>query len=159
MKKLVIIIILSVASVHLNAQIKILEVQNEADTLLSVTQRGVSPESILNLFKGAKGYLFKVDSSAPFTVKTTLYLGESKDDALKTLRELSNLCDNDIATAVKVEDSIGAVLYIKTAYMAAIDRKTTFVKSDRLYIKKEGIDGYMLLNQKTIEDTIKFLGK
>lgn len=159
MKRFVLALLLCILPIGINAQIKIKEVQYEADTLIMSVQKGIDSSSILDLFKGNKGYLIRVNSTNMFDPSPSFYLGETKSQTIKSLIELLELCDNDVATVAIVEDVLGNQFYIRTSYMAAIVRKPTFVKSDRLHIKNVNMAGFMCLNKKTIEETIKLLGK
>lgn len=159
MKRVIIVAITLLFSLTASAQLKVVKMMHQADTLIYTTARGMSEEELIDIYKGPKGYLIKVTSTNMFDDKPKFYIGKTKEEAKQTLIDLANMCDCDVATSAIVEDSEGITFVLQTTYMANKTRKSSFVKSDRVYAKNEKMAGWMCLKKKILEEAINALNK
>lgn len=137
MKKLMLLLMVLIY-LPMYAQINIVEVKEDTDTLVYKTIRGEEykelalggDSSTIYLYKNKYGYLIKSK-----TLK--FHIGETPIEAIESLEKIESLIENDIDTRAVIYDAIGDTLYCKTAYMEAMERKATYIKSDRIYISSD----------------------
>ena len=132
------------------AQINITRVVHEADTL-------VLP--YIDLYKGTQGYLLKMNSDLPFEISSPFYIGETKQEALRSLTTLAEICNNDVGTYVEVSDAKGRAFYIVTGTLSTVIRRPSYIPSNRIYIKDDEMIGYMPLNLSAIKSAIDYLSQ
>jgi hypothetical protein len=157
MKRFAVLLMIATMAVSGFAQVRVVQVTHEVDTLIYTSSKGLSSESVVDLFKGPSGYLFKVESNNIFDPSLSFGLGKTKEEAVAGLKELLLLCENDVDTRAVLLDSEGREYHVRTAYMLNRTRKPVSVKSDRLHLKHILMAGYMSINKKTIEDIINYL--
>ena len=157
MKRLLLILSLLTASISAFAQIKLVEIKNEADTLLYTT-RALEGE-IIELFKNQQGYLILINTDNSLDPNFKFYIGKTKSDALTSLDCLNRLIDSDVASTSTIEDVNGTIYETRTAYMAMTKRRPTYTKSDRLLIRNPLQAGWMTIKPKGISEIIDFLSK
>ena len=159
MKKVLLLNFILLFSFSAFAQVKILEVQNEADTLLFSTSRSMQVEELLDLYKNTEGYMFKIYSSNVFDITPRFYIGKTKQEAIETLASLIEMCNADVATKAIIEDKQGNKFHTYTAWMQGLDRKPVYQKSDRIHLSTYDMAGTFCLRVRTMEDAINYLRK
>ena len=157
MKKLAIIIALIVLPRTLDAQIVVEQIIHDADTLIYLSKTGMEESEFIDIYKNSKGYFIAVHSTNMFDNDQKLYIGRTKDEAIKSLEYFMNICDNDVATSVIFKDSEGSTFIGKTAHMAKHHRRLNYVKSDRVYISNNAMAGVMCIRVQGLTEAIKFL--
>ena len=63
--------------------------------------------------------------------------GEDKANAMRIVKDLSQLCELDVATTMLIQDEEENVFFGKVACLANMTRKPTFIKGERLFITKD----------------------
>lgn len=160
MKKILLLAIAVIVSVSASAQIKVCNIECQADTLLYLTQKGHLDGDPIEVYKNPKGYLIKIASSNMFDITPRLYLGETKEDAIQALNQMIELCNNDVATTIVIEDADGKLFTAITTYGTVYTKRTpTYTKSDRLHLTNDDIVGIITIKDKVAEEVIKFLKK
>ena len=157
MKRLLLILSLLTASISSFAQIKLVEVNNEADTLLYSTR--ALEGDIIELYKNQLGYMILINTDNSLDLNFKFYIGKTKSDALTSLNCLNSLIDSDVASTSTIEDVNGTTFETRTAYMALTKRRPTYTKSDRLLIRNPLQAGWMTMKPKGISEIIEFLSK
>ena len=152
MRRFVIIFIGLFLSISSYGQLRVLEVVNQADTLIFTSTHNLTLEECIELYKGPKGYILKSSSD-----RYAFYLGEDKENAMRILKDLSKLCELDVATTMLIQDEEENVFFGKVACLANMTRKPTFIKGDRLFITKDDFTRYMCLKQNNLDQIVKFL--
>lgn len=149
MKKILLAVTLLIVSVSAFAQLRDVRVIHEADTLIHSSVEA-------SLYRNKLGYLMKVESSNSLDSKPVIHLGENTISAIKTLEDLINLCDNDVATEAFVKDAEGQEYYIKTSYtMAHATRKRIYRKSNGMFLKNSNMAGIVWISTLQLEEMIK----
>lgn len=160
MKRAIIIAITLLFSLTAYAQLKVLKITHDADTLVYATKTGVLAENeFIDVYKNPKGYLIAVHSSNIFDNSQRFYIGKTKETAIQTLKDFVAFCDNDVATHATIADSEGNQFYIQTGTATNNVRRFEFVKSDRLFLADLEMAGVMCLKKKILEEAINALNK
>ena len=160
MKRVVIIAIAMLFSLSASAQLKVVKMMHEADTLVYATKTGVIAENeFIDVYKNSKGYLIAVHSSNIFDNTQSFYIGRTKESAVQTLRDFFVFCDNDVATSATIADAEGNQFYIRSGTGTNNVRRFEFAKSDRVFLTDLEMAGVMCLKKKVLEEAINALGK
>jgi len=159
MKKLLVIAALCFTSISAMAQLKVIEVRDDADTLVYSSLKGNIADEWLDVYKNKDGYLIKGKSTNMFDSAPTFYLGATKEQAYKTLEDISLLCDKDVASCSLVEDAMGNSFALFTSNFGSFKRKPQFVKGDRVYAKNENMAGLLCFKKTVVDEVIKYLKK
>lgn len=158
MKKYLLLTLASLFSVASFAQVQVVDVIHEADTLLYPTNTELGE---VELYKNKDGYLIKVDSSNMFDDAPSFFLGKDIPTSLESLDRLHKLCENDVATKVIITDAKGVPYMGYVAYGSHYyyKRRLTYIKSDTIYLKNEDMAGVIEISQKKLETLKKFISK
>ena len=158
MKRYLLLTLVSLFSVASFAQVQVIEVIHEADTLLYPTNR---ENGTIELYKNKDGYLIKVDSSNMFDKVPSFFLGKDISTSLESLDRLHKLCENDVATQVIISDAMGVPYIGFVAYGSHYyyKRRPTYIKSDTIYLKNEDMSGVIEISQKELEMLKKLIRK
>lgn len=155
MKRWIVLLVALMCSVPSFAQVKIIDVQTQADTLIYTAM----DMETLFLYKGPKGYLIKAESTNMFDNTVRFYLGKDKETSIQSLNDLILLTDNDIATQVVIQDSEGVFFIGITTALTNYIRKPTPIKADRIIIRNSDMSGVVSLKKKAMENLIKYLNQ
>lgn len=160
MKKSFLCVIVSLLSITLSAQIKVINIKTEADTLVYSTLRGNTPEDTIELYKNQSGYLIR-NGKDLFKEKKLLKfcLGTNKHQAMESLKDLCELSQNDIDTQFIIEDCSGTKFYGTTVSESVKKRVTTYREGDRVLITTGNISDTCIFKRVALEEIIKFLRK
>lgn len=159
MKRIIIFIAVLIGCLPASAQLKVVKVNHDADTLLYSTVTSVTPEEIIDLYKNKKGYLIRVSSTNMFDVKPRFYIGRTKEEAIESANILAEFCENDVGTSAEVQDACGEPFRMANAYMANDERRPEFVKGDRVYIANASMAGWMCIKRRALLEMIKVIEK
>lgn len=159
MKRIIIFIAVLIGCLPASAQLKVVKVNHDADTLLYSTVTGNMAEEIIDLYKNKKGYLIKVTSTNMFDVRPRFYIGTTKEEAIESANILAEFCENDVGTSAEVLDACGETFIMSNAYMANESRKPEFVKGDRVYITHKTMAGWMCVKRRALLEMIKVIEK
>ena len=156
MKKVFLVLVaLSICAIA-SAQLKIVALNEKADTLVYMSKFTSAEGQFLDVYKGEKGYQIRVRSTNMFDKAESFYIGLTRESALRTLEDLAQFFEKDIATSAVLEDCQGNQFALLTAALNKNHRRTTFIKSDRIYLYNEKMAGHMCIDQKILEEAIKF---
>lgn len=156
MRKALLIALAMIASIASHAQIKVVEVERQADTLMFTFSSGMD---IINVYKNATGYFIAEDSSNMFDSRERFYLGKDKTEAVMSAKTLVALCDNDVATRASILDADGNSFLVRTDSTNGSNRKPTFQSSNIIRIKNERMAGWVILRKKALEELVVVLSK
>ena len=85
MKNLAIVFVLIILPRTLDAQIVVEQVIHDADTLIYLSKTGMDESEFIDIYKNSKGYFIAVHSTNMFDNDQKLYIGKTKDEAIKSL--------------------------------------------------------------------------
>ena len=129
MKKIAIIITaIAMFGLSSSAQVKVVDIKRDADTLVFQFSSGMD---MVNIYKNQNGYLIKEESSNMFDAVQRFYLGKDKEECIASLQIFSELYKEDVATKATVIDAMGNHFFAVTDIgMGGAKRKTTKQKAE-----------------------------
>ena len=140
-----------------SAQIKVVEIKRDADTLMHTFSSGMD---IVHVYKNQKGYFLAEESTNRFDPLIRFYLGEDKSRSIESLRTMVSFCEEDVSTTIQVQDAEGHPFTIRTdAFSGTTRRKPTFTPSTMIGITNKDLAGWVYYKKKALEEIIKLLGK
>ena len=157
MRKVLLLALAMVLPIVTNAQIKVVEVERQADTLMHTFSSGMD---IVNIYKNQKGYFLAEESTNRFDPLIRFYLGKDKARSIESLQTMVSFCNEDVSTTIRVQDAEGCPFVIKTdAFSGNTRRKPTFTNSTMVGITNEEMAGWVYYKKKALEEIIKILNR
>ncbi len=133
------------------AQLRVIGIQTQADTLVF----NISGEAA-ELYKGQKGYILKDTSYPQNDASISLYLGETKEKSVESLRVLIDLCKNDVGTTFTFEDAQGVMYYGITASELRTIRTQNYHESNGIMITNSNMNRAPLFKRISLQHIITY---
>lgn len=168
MRKIIEVICLLMLSTNVSAQLKVINLQQEADTLVFVIENpnklvpSQSDELIggqINLHKNSDGFLIKAHPSNIFATSFKMQIGRTTEEATMSINTLIEFCELDVATIAIIEDTSGKRFKVYTGKQLDVMRRKSKQKGDRIYIKDDTLEGYICIQKLSLDVAIKALKK
>jgi predicted P-loop ATPase len=158
MKKIAIIITaIAMFSLSSSAQVKVVDIKRDADTLMFQFSSGTD---MVNIYKNQYGYLIKEESSNMFDAVQRFYLGKDKQECITSLKKFAELYKEDVATKATVIDAMGnQFLAVTDIGMGGAKRKTTKQNSNVVRLATEDMSGWIYFRKKAMEELMSILSK
>lgn len=155
MKRLFIILLLTLP-ISAYAQIKVVEIERQADTLMFTFSSGMD---VVNVYKNANGYFLAEESTNMFDPLKRFYLGKDKAESVKSVQTLIDFCKEDVDTSITILDATGKPFVVKTSNVSGYVRKPTPQTSNMIRIKNDELAGWVHFRKKTLEELLTLLSK
>lgn len=149
MRKVLLLALAMVASITAHAQIKVVEVNRQADTLMFYVNSGLDA---IMVYRNPTGYFLAEESTNRFDDCERFYLGKDEEESVTSVLTLVNFCKNDVATTITILDAAGNPFLVKTDSTNGSMRKTMFQNSNIIRIKNANMAGWVHLRKKTLEE-------
>lgn len=157
MRRLVSVIFALSLAISASAQIKVVVVQEQADTLMQYFTSGAD---VVNVYKNQNGYFIAGESTNRFDPFVRLYLGKDKEQAVQSLRSFIDFFKYDVATTIELSDALGNYFIVKTdSGIGGTKRKPNFQNTTTIRITNEHMSGWVYYRKKPFEDMITYLSK
>lgn len=158
MKKIAIIIAaIAMFSLSSSAQVKVVDIQRDADTLVFQFSSGMD---MVNIYKNQHGYLIKEESSNMFDAVQRFYLGKDKHECITSLKKFAELYKEDVATKATVIDAMGNQYLAVTDFgMGGAKRKTTKQNTNLIRLTSKDMSGWIYFRKKAMEELMSILSK
>ena len=157
MRRLISVIFAVSLAISASAQVKVVVVQEQADTLMHYFTSGTD---VINLYKNQNGYFIAGESTNRFDPFVRLYLGKGKEQAIQSLRAFIDFFRYDVATTIEVSDALGNHFLVKTDYgTGGAKRKPGFQNTTTIRITNEHMSGWVYYRRKAFEDMITYLSR
>ena len=139
------------------AQARVVDIQREADTLMFEFSSGIERNII---YKNQYGYFMREESDNMFDAAQKFYLGQDKEESIKSANRLLELLDEDVKTTARVIDAMGKEFNAVTDYgLGGYKRKMTKQKSNVLFLTTDQMAGFVTIRKKSLEELIVVLSK
>lgn len=156
MKRILIILLLTLP-ISVYAQIKVVEIDRQADTLVFTFSSGMD---VVNVYKNENGYFLAEESTNMFDPLKRFYLGKDKEESIKSVQTLIDFCKEDVDTTIKILDATGNEFIVKTDIgTGGYYRKPTPQTSNMIRIKNDELAGWVHFRKKTLEELLTLLSK
>lgn len=155
MRTLATLIISLLVSVSATAQIEVVEIERQADTLMFVFNSGMET---INVYKNPNGYFLAEKSTNMFDPIKRFYLGKDKAEACTSVKTLLSFCGEDVETTIKVLDAMGQEYVITTDMgLGGCDRRPTPQVSNMIWLQSIEMAGWVRFSKKCLEELLSRL--
>lgn len=157
MKRILIAVAIVLINMSSYAQIRVVDIQRDADTLMFEFSSGMEMNQI---YRNQYGYFMREVSDNMFDAYQRFYLGQDKGECIKSANKLLELFEEDVQTKARIIDAMGTEFYAETDYgLGGVKRKTTKQKSNFIWLKTEKMAGTITIRKKSLEELIIRLSK
>ncbi len=139
------------------AQIRVVDIQRDADTLMFEFSSGIE---LNRIYKNQYGYFMREESDNMFDPYQKFYIGQDKEECIKSAERFKELFNEDVQTKARVIDAMGKEFYVVTDYgIGGTRRKKIKQKSNFVRLTSEDMSGSIYIRKKSIEELIEVLSK